>query len=171
MEGPAQLAAANVIGADITRRRWQGFRQAAANDDQVFIDACWTGQRNRLQFRIAPKTISQINPSIVSKHRNRLAGRGIQSVDEVHDTDQDSFVLLAGPICQAAIRLRTFCAGIEFPQKIARCRVQSEDFLCGCDPVKYSVNNDGAGLQAAAFAGVKTPGHLELLNVLAIDLR
>jgi len=53
----------------------------------------------------------------------------------------------------------------EFPQ---RCPlpVQSETF-CWFDPVKYSVNNDGAGLQAGG-SPVSNSSHLELLNVLRL---
>src|SRR5438105_15224695 len=60
--------------------------------------------------------------------------------------------------------------GIEFPEELSGGGVERKNFLRGRDSVEDATHDDGAGLQSALLAGVKSPGDVELLHVCPVDL-
>ncbi len=172
MKAPAQLAGQNVVGANVSRKGRQGFREAAPNDKQVFIDHCRTRQGNEARTDITPEIFAKINTAAIAEGWDRLARVGIERVDKIHYADEDATVLVVGtgPIGKAAIRLRTDNAGIEFPFLLPSRSVDRENFLRRRNAVENAIDFDGAGLKATGFTRVIKPGHLELLYVGLIDL-
>src|ERR1700752_253063 len=71
---------------------------------------------------------------------------------------------------RGAVGLRSFDAGIEFPEEFSGSGIERENLLSGSDAVENAVDDEGSGLQAAFFARVEGPGDFELADVGAIDL-
>src|SRR5260370_42475655 len=66
VEGPAKLAGAHIVGADVAWRSGQSFGIASADDDQVFVDDARAGQTSPLPFGTASQVSPQIYPSSLS---------------------------------------------------------------------------------------------------------
>ena len=172
MKRPAQLAGSNVLGANVAGRRGESLGVAAAEYHQVLVNDAWAGQNHRLRVdRFPAQIFTEVGAAAVSKEGNRLAGGGIQGVDEIHYPNENALVFASGPVSETAIRLRSAYSGVEFPQELARRGIQGENFLRWGDSVEYALDDDGAGLKTAFFLGIKTPGHDETLHVGPIDLR
>src|SRR5580698_3378803 len=167
---PAKLAGANVVGANISRRRGQSFRIAAADDDQILVNNSGTGKRRPLQGGRAAQIFAKIDSAIFAEVQNGLAGGGVERVERIHHAYEDAPVLAARPKSEPAIGLRSLYPGIEFPEQFAGCRVQREYFLSGRDSVKHAAHFDGARLQATGFTCVKFPRDRELAHVAPVDL-
>jgi hypothetical protein len=103
---------------------------------------------------------------VLAEAGDGLAGDGAKVVAELHDADHNAAIFSIGPKGQPTIRLGAFDSGVELPQLLACRSIQGEDFFRGREAVENSVDDDGAGLQAAGFFGVIGPGDLQLLDVL-----
>ena len=84
---------------------------------------------------------------------------------------EHAFVVAVAPICEATVGTRTFQFGIECPLKPPCGRVQGDGLVRGRVGVEHAVDLDRLRLKAAGFPGVVSPGDLELLDVLPVDLR
>src|SRR3954469_2964299 len=137
VEAPAQLSGANVISANISGKSGQGFRKAATNDEEIFVNHRRAGQRDETRRDIASEPLTQIDSSLVTESRDGLAGLCVQFVNKVHHADDDAaiFVIRAGPVAETAVRLCANNAGIELPFQFSGGGVEGEDFLCWRDAV------------------------------------
>ena len=172
MKGPAQLPGSHVKCPYVTGRRWRSLGVPATDDQQVLVNGRRTGQVNRLRSGgLAAEILPQVDAALVSKACDGPAGDRIQGINKVHDSDEDAPVLAISPICQSAVRLGSFYAGIKLPEQVAGGGIESEDFLGRRDPVKYALGHKGTGLQSALLVGIKGPGHRQPAYVMAIDLR
>src|SRR5579863_7463395 len=99
---------------------------------------------------------------MIAEGCDRLPSLCIERINEIHHADDNAtvFIVRAGPISQAAVRLRAHDARIELPLERAGRSIQRKDFLRRRNPVEYSIDHDGAGLQAAGFLGVEGPSWL-----------
>ncbi len=169
---PAQLAGSNIVGANVAGRRRESFGVASTEDHQVLVNDAGAGEIHRLgSSRRTAEIFTQVDAACISKRRDRFARGGVQSVDEVHDADEDAPVFAVGPVGQTAIRLCAANSGVELPQELACCGIQRENFLRWSDAVEQPVDDNGACLKTAFFLSVKTPGDSETLDVVPIDLR
>ena len=107
----------------------------------------------------------------MAKRFDRFAGRGIERIHKVQNANEDAPVVSIAPIGKAPVGLCAANAGIKLPEKFSRGSVQSKYFLCGSDAIQDAVDYDGVGLQAAFFAGIKSPGNPQIIDVAAVDLR
>jgi len=83
----------------------------------------------------AAKAFAEIDAAVLAERRDRVASRGVQSVNEVHHTGKYAFVVAITPISQAAIWLGPTNARVKFPEKFSRGGVQGKNFLGGSDAV------------------------------------
>ena len=117
------------------------------------------------------KIFSKVDATLFCKRRNRLAGGGIQSVQEIHHGNEDALVFAIGPVGEAAVGLCSTDSRVELPEHPSGRGIQSKNFLRRCDSIEHALDNDGARLEAACFLRVKAPGDAEALDVGPINLR
>ena len=130
VKNPAKLSGANVEGANVAGRSGKSFRIAAADDDQVFENQAGTGEVNGIGgSRFAAEIFAKVDASGIAEIGNGFAGGGVERVKKIRDADEDASVGTGTPIGEAAIRLGTFDAGIEFPEEFSGGGVEREDFL------------------------------------------
>ena len=131
MKDPALLSGVNVVGTDVAGKCGQGFRQAATNYKEVFVNHRRTGERYETRRNVAPESFAKIDSSVSSESWNGFAGLGVEFVNEVHYADNDAAVLIvsAGPISKSTSRLRTDNSGVEFPLEFAVRSIDGEYFL------------------------------------------
>jgi len=201
VEGPAELAGANVVGANVAGRCGKRFGVATADDDQIFVDDTGTSEGNPRIRERAAETFAQVDATLLTEGGEGFASGGVEREEEVHDADEDALVgfgvlagtVLVGTVCacvgrvgagvrvgvgigarpesQTAVRLRTRDSGVESPDRFAGGGIEGEDLLRGRDPVEDAFNDDGARLKATGFLGVVGPGYGEVGDVGSIDLR
>src|SRR6266404_1671270 len=94
VEAPAKFACTDIVGADIARRRREGFRITTSHDENVFVNYRGTGQRNRYRCGIAAQVFAKIDATMIAEALNRLASIGVQHVDKVHHSDDDATVFI-----------------------------------------------------------------------------
>src|SRR5262249_42424229 len=142
VEGPAELAGANVVGANVAGGRGQSFRVAPANDDEVFVDDTGAGESNPGRRERTAKIFAQVDAAGGAERGNGFAGGGVERIEKIHHADEDALVggSWAGPESQAARGLRADDAGIEGPDELAGGGVEGKDFLGGSDAVETAVN-------------------------------
>ena len=170
VEGPAKLAGADVEGADVAGRSGVGFRIAAADDDEVFVDDAGGGERDGLLFEIAAEAFAEIDAAVFAEAGDWLAGGGIKAVEEVHDAGEEAALFAVGPVRHAAVGLGAGDAGVEGPLELAGGCVEGDYFFARRIGVEGAADDERVGLQAADFAGVEGPRDLELADVCAVDL-
>jgi len=71
------------------------FRDCATQNDEVFVNNARRSKGDGLPVGLTPEVFLEINASIFAKSRNRFAGRRIERVDEIHDSDKNTVVAAA----------------------------------------------------------------------------
>ena len=190
VEAPLQLAGAHVVGAYVARRvslvrdvvvDLGADNHGVADDD---------GRRAVRDVRRHPIAIAevadQVHHAVVAERRVGLAGRGIDG-DELlaEGRDQDAFGLAVGPVLDAAGAARQL--GRQFagpatrvvePELLAGRRVQRGHLAVRRGGVHRAADHQGRGRVAAGVVGaleagvggLPAPRHLQLGEVLGVDL-
>src|ERR1700751_1919817 len=144
VERPAEFSGAHIESANVARRSGKRFRLASGEDDQIFEDQAGTGKGNGDGAGgFAVEIFAEIDAAGFAKVWNRLAGGGVEGVKKIHYAHENACSGSGTPIGEAAIRLRAFYAGIEFPQNFAGGGVEGENFLRGGDAVENAVDDQG----------------------------
>ncbi len=112
-EGPAHRAGPHVDGADVAGRGRQAFVDAAADDQEIAVDRAGRRQPHRLQLRRPAEAVVEIDPPGAAERLDRLAGGGVEGVDEVIDGGEDARRATVAPVGHAAIRSAALQPGIE----------------------------------------------------------
>src|SRR6266478_98625 len=114
--GHPRILGPSVIAKFAGRRR-ESLGVASTDNHKIFVDDGWTGQDNGLGGSgFAAEAFPEVDSAFFCKRRNGFAGGSVQSVEEVHYSNQDSLVLSIGPVGEAAIRLRATNSGVELPK-------------------------------------------------------
>ena len=80
-------------------------RIAAADDDEVLVDAARCGQRNRLLFPGLTQTFAKVDAATLTEARDRFASLGIQAIEVVQHAGEDALILAVRPVGDPASRL------------------------------------------------------------------
>src|SRR5580692_4307902 len=80
VEAPSKLSRAHIVGMDISGGGRKSLRHFSAHDNEVFINDSRRVQRNVVVSVVAAKILSQIDPAILTKRRNRLSRLRIERV-------------------------------------------------------------------------------------------
>src|SRR5215472_521160 len=171
VEAPAELACANLVSANVTRRSWQCLGFATADEKQVFVNQWRAGQKNRNCRRITSEMLAQIDPAMVTKVGDGLSCLRVQRIHEVHNTHENATISAILPVCESPIGLCSCNARVEFPFQCPGGGVQRKYLLRRCYPKQNAAYNNGTRLQAACFLTVERPDGLELFHVRTIDLQ
>src|SRR5213596_1684335 len=115
----------------------------------------------------------------MTERANRTPRLRVQGVEELLHSDEDPLVRAVAPIGNAAdpAAFSAHLAAVvrvEAPQQLAGGGIQRHDVETGGRGVQYAVDHDGIDLQLGAdgaVAGIERPCHLEVRDVLAVDLR
>ncbi len=190
VEGPGQLAGHDIEGADIAPRSLRRrFLQAAAQDDQVLVDAARRGDAiAALRQTVHDLRRLELHQPVIAEIVDALSGLGVQRDQEAIDgAEQDAGRMLAitGPVGDAAEgRLIAFRQVIG-PELLAGLGVQRQHPAIGRGEIEHTVHFDrrGGGIgQAARTAGrrrrqgvgglveVESPGHFQLADIGRRDL-
>ena len=82
-----------------------GLRIAAADDDEVLVDAARCGQRDGLLFPGLTQAFAKVDAATLAEARYRFACLGIQAIEVVHHAGEDALILAVGPVGDPASRL------------------------------------------------------------------
>ena len=170
MERPAKFAGTGIESANVAGRRGKRFGIAAADNEEILVNDCRTGERNERFGIVAAEIFAKIDAAIFAEGWNGLAGCGVQRVNEVHYADQNALVIVGGPRGEAAVRLRADDTWIELPQNLAGGTIEGEDFLRRRDSVQNAIKDDWAGLETARFLCIEGPSLPQGGDIFAINL-
>ena len=170
MERPDELAGADVVGANIAGRRRQRFRIAAAHDQEIFVDNSRAGERDGWFSGSRPRSLRRSMRPFSPKVEIGFPVSGIERINRIHYAGQDAFFLAIAPVGQAAGGLPSLHRRDQTSTRACRWRRSGQSLFARRVRVEHTADDDRAGLQSAGFAGVETPGNLQLLYILAIDL-
>src|ERR1039458_4428617 len=70
VEYPAQRAGVHIEGANVAGRRGMGLRVAAADDDQVLVDAARRGERDGLLFPWLAQAFTEVDAPALAEARD-----------------------------------------------------------------------------------------------------
>ena len=163
-ERPARRAGPDVDGPDVAGRRRQAFVDAPADDQQIAVDHARRGQAHRLQLRRPAQAFVQIDPAGAAEGLDRLAGRGVERVEEMVGGGEDARRPAVAPIGDAAVRAAAVQARVERPADGAGGGVERDRLVARRRRVERAADDDRVGLQAAVLARVVGPGDAELLS-------
>jgi hypothetical protein len=171
---PANASAADVVSADISRRRPFFFSDARALDEQVLVDHTRTRSNDIGVAHTPAQPGGKIDPPAVAEACDRTTSPRIQSIESSCRRKQNPPVASVGPIDHTTIRVRLARATgerIEAPDLRATVSAQSNECERRRRGVHHSVDDDRGSLNLRrAVARVKRPRHAQLADVRPIDL-
>ena len=172
MKIPAHFPRAYIKCANIARRRRQRLRISSARDEQIFVNHHRTRQRHKRIGIFTAQVVAQIDAPIRSKRRDRFSRRRIQRINKIHHADDNPLVspIRARPVSQPAHRLRPLDPRIEIPNHFPRRRIHRENLLRWRQPIQHAIHYNRTRLQPARLPRVISPRHLELRDILPINL-
>ena len=175
MERPGEISRANIKCADIARRRTILLICGGTENQKIFKHPARRGglhQANALG--VAIQSLFQIHAACVAKSENQPARPRINGVQKMVARKQQPPVLpvFALPVVDSAIGDD---GGVRFrgmrPNLGAGGGVQRDDGIVPGQNVHHAVYDDGVEGVRIVVAGRIAPGHFELTDIGAIDLR
>ena len=174
------LSGARVECADIARRRGQGFAHAAADDNQVFVNGRGAGQLDPIPG-FASQAVAQIYLPAIRERFDRLTGFRVQRIEILVSAHENPLVLAVRPVSHAAVASLAADVGPEFlilvrikaPEQFAGRSIERDHIHLGGGRIEHAIHHDGIAFNLRTverIGGVESPGHLQLLDVVAIDL-
>src|SRR5690349_10661598 len=124
---PANLAAAHVVGANVTRRCALTFADARALDENVLIHNAGTRSQHVSVADVAAEPVTQVDRAGVTERVIRLAVGGVERVQSAAGGKKHSPLISVRPICDTAVHVcRSLSSGerIEPPYERSGIRAQ-----------------------------------------------
>ncbi len=173
MKGPADLAGARIVCADMSGRRGQRLAHHAPENEQILVNHTRRSGADRDFLGIAPEPFTQIHSAGFTEARDKLACPRIQRIKKMARRNIDA----ALPIGKAAIAefphdLSAFTR-IEAPEQLSAGGVERNHSKPGSGGVERAVHDNGIALHfrpGKRVAGIECPGDLQAAHIVAIDL-
>src|SRR5688572_2868246 len=178
MEGPPDASGANVVRADVARRRAFSLTDARTLNEKILVDDARTGRNQKGIADLASKSDGEVDETRVAERAHRPPGARVERVETAPSRKEDSSIVAIHPVGNAAVHVRLTLAArewIEPPDQRTAVRAESDDGKCGRRRVEHAVDDDWRRLDFRAapdgcVSSVKGPGDAELRNGVAIDL-
>ena len=81
------------------------FGVAAADNDEVHIDAARRGERDGLLFPWFTQAFAEVDAATLAEAGDGFTGPGVEAIEEVHHASKNALVLAVGPVCDSAVGL------------------------------------------------------------------
>ena len=75
-----------------------GLRVAAADDNQVLVNAARRGKRDGLLFPGLTQTLAEVDAAALAEAGDGFAGPGVEAIKVVHYAGQDALVVTRVPV-------------------------------------------------------------------------
>ena len=165
MEGPADGAGADVVGADVARGRGEAFGHERALNEHVLVEDARGGRGDGDLFGVAAEAFAEVDAALFAEARDGLAIGGVEGEQPVAPGEEEAAFLAFLPHHEAAVAAAGWFAfaGVKLPEGLAGGGVEGEDLLLGGGAVEDAVDDQGVALNLGAFfsvAGVVGPSGL-----------
>ena len=175
---PANLAGADVEGADVTGCRRQVFARHETHDQHVFVSYAGCGRAHGDLAEIAAQPRAQIDAPAFSEALDESAGARVDGEKEMARRYKNAALGPIPPHHHAPVarpaRQARRGRGLKAPLLAARGGIERKQPQGRTGAIQHSVHHHRVALDLRALgcvAGVVLPGDGEFIGVSAIDLR
>ena len=171
LEYPGKFTCDDVEGLDVSRRRVGALRQTQRHDDQVFVYSAWCSRLHVFLLCRLSQSCFQTRFATITEGRYYLSRHRINRIKPLATCEKYSLVVPALPIRYSAYDLTTPGRVGYAPKLFSCCRIEGEWNSFGGCRIEPAVYDDRIALHLSAVTGMEFPRHLQLRDVIEIDLR
>ena len=167
MELPDLVPGDDVVGADVAWRRDEGFAGRRPQDDEVLPDLAGAVGLDASGILRSRETDAQIDRAVFAERQDRLAGRGVNRLQEAVDREQQTLVLAVGALPVVDAARHDAAEPLVDPQLLAGRGIQRDQRVVPPEQVHDVVDDDR--VEARCRIGI-VPCDLELPDIRFLDL-
>ena len=127
VELPHLLPGDDVVGADVAGRRDERFAGRRPQDDEVLPDLAGAVGLDASRLLRSRETDAQIDRAVLAERQDRLAGRGVDRLQEAVDREQQPLVLAVGALPVVDAARHDAAEPLVDPQLLAGRRIERDE--------------------------------------------